>query len=121
MGLAGLWETWSDATGGEIDTACIITTGANQLMSNVHERMPAILPREAFSLWLDTDGVDPAAAIELLTRAPETALELVPIGPPGRSIRQRRRDGAGGVGGNGAGGAMNYSGKPQRVGLRAAS
>jgi putative SOS response-associated peptidase YedK len=81
MGLAGLWETWSDPTGGEIDTACIITTGANQLMSYVHERMPAILPREAFSPWLDTDGVDPATAVELLTPAPEGALELVPIGP----------------------------------------
>jgi putative SOS response-associated peptidase YedK len=80
MGLAGLWETWSDPTGGEIDTACIITTGANQLMSNVRERMPAILPRGAFSLWLDTDGVDPATAVELLTPADEGALELVPIG-----------------------------------------
>ncbi len=80
MGFAGLWETWSDATGGEIDTACIITTTANRLMSYVHERMPAILPREDFSLWLDTDGVDPARAIALLTPAPESALELVPIG-----------------------------------------
>ena len=80
MGFAGLWETWMDATGGEIDTACIITTTANRLMSNVHERMPAILPREAFSLWLDTDRVDPATAVALLTPAPESALELVPIG-----------------------------------------
>ena len=80
MGLAGLYETWSDATGGEIDTACIITTAANRLMSNVHERMPAILPREAFSLWLDTDAVDVATAIALLAPAPESALELVPIG-----------------------------------------
>ena len=80
MGFAGLWETWMDATGGEIDTACIITTKANRLMSNVHERMPVILPREAFSLWLDTDRVDPATAVALLTPAPESALELVPIG-----------------------------------------
>jgi putative SOS response-associated peptidase YedK len=80
MGFAGLYETWSDATGGEIDTACIVTTTANRLMSSVHDRMPVILPREAFSLWLDTDGVDPATAVELLTPAPEGALELVPIG-----------------------------------------
>jgi len=81
MGFAGLYETWSDPTGGEIDTACIVTTTANQLMSNVHDRMPVILPREAFSLWLDTDRVDPATAVELLTPAPARALELVPIGP----------------------------------------
>jgi putative SOS response-associated peptidase YedK len=47
----------------------------------VHERMPAIVPREDFSLWLDTEGVDPATAVERLTPAPEGALELVPIGP----------------------------------------
>ena len=80
MGLAGLYETWSDRTGGEIDTACIITTTANRLMSSVHDRMPAILPREAFSLWLDSDGVEAATATALLRPAPEGALELVPIG-----------------------------------------
>jgi putative SOS response-associated peptidase YedK len=80
MGLAGLWETWCDATGGEIDTACIVTTTANRLMSNVHDRMPAILPPESFPLWLDVDGFDPATAVALLRPAPERALELVPIG-----------------------------------------
>ena len=79
MAFAGLFETWGDPTGGEIDTACIITTAANRLMSSVHDRMPAILPREAFPLWLD-EAVEPAAATALLRPAPENALELVPIG-----------------------------------------
>ena len=43
MGFAGLYETWCDRTGGEIDTACIITTSANSLAALVHDRMPAIL------------------------------------------------------------------------------
>ena len=80
MGFAGLMETWSDPNGGEIDTACIITTAANRLMAHVHDRMPAILPPEAFSLWLDADGVDAATAAALLRPAPEDALELIPIG-----------------------------------------
>ena len=80
MGFAGLYETWSDASGGEIDTACIVTTSANRLMSSIHDRMPAILPREAFSLWLDVDSVDPLTATALLRPAPERALELIPIG-----------------------------------------
>jgi putative SOS response-associated peptidase YedK len=49
-------------------------------MSHVHDRMPAIVPREAFSNWLDVDGVEPAKAMALVAPAPETALELVPIG-----------------------------------------
>ena len=80
IGLAGLWETWSDPTGGEIDTACIVTTTANRLMSSIHDRMPVVLSREAFSPWLDADGVDTARAIALLRPAPDSALELVPIG-----------------------------------------
>jgi putative SOS response-associated peptidase YedK len=81
MGLAGLYETWCDATGGEIDTACIVTVAANRLMSPVRDRMPAILAREDFSRWLDVDGVDVAKATTLLRPAPENALELVPISP----------------------------------------
>jgi putative SOS response-associated peptidase YedK len=80
MGFAGLMETWSDASGGEIDTACIITTSANRLMRGIHDRMPAILSPEAFSIWLDNDGVEAADATALLRPAPEPDLELVPIG-----------------------------------------
>ncbi len=81
MGFAGLMETWSDPSGGEIDTACIITTAANRLMRRVHDRMPAILSPEAFAIWLDNDGVDAEIATALLRPAPEPALELIPIGP----------------------------------------
>ena len=80
MGLAGLYETYMDPHGGELDTACIITTSANRLMSKVHDRMPAILPRDLFSPWLDCDHVSTAQAVEMLRPAAEDALELVPIG-----------------------------------------
>jgi putative SOS response-associated peptidase YedK len=81
MGFAGLMETWSDPTGGEIDTACIVTTAANRLMASIHDRMPALIEPEAFSLWLDNDGVAADEATALLRPAPDAALELVPLGP----------------------------------------
>jgi putative SOS response-associated peptidase YedK len=81
MGFAGLYETWSDPSGGEIDTACIVTTAANRLAGLVHDRMPAILEPAAFAAWLDVDGVDAARALALIKPAPEEALELVEIGP----------------------------------------
>ncbi|MBV8473898.1 MAG: SOS response-associated peptidase, partial [Hyphomicrobiales bacterium] len=91
MGFAGLMETWSDPNGGEIDTACIITTFANGLMAAVHERMPAIIQPETFSTWLDNDGVDVAEASALLRPAPDEALELVPVGP---AVNRVANDGA---------------------------
>ena len=43
FGLAALYETYLDANGGEIDTACILTTAANALLSPFGDRMPAII------------------------------------------------------------------------------
>lgn len=80
MGFAGLYETWCDPTGGEIDTACIITTSANPLAALVHDRMPAILEPGAFAAWLDVDGVDAARALALIRPVREDALELIEIG-----------------------------------------
>jgi putative SOS response-associated peptidase YedK len=79
MGFAGLYETYMDATGGELDTACIITTSANALTREVHDRMPVILPREAFSAWLDNEATPPADALDMLRPAPEDILELTPV------------------------------------------
>jgi putative SOS response-associated peptidase YedK len=80
IGFAGLHETYMDPSGSELDTACIITTGANKLMSVVHDRMPALLPRDLFSRWLDCDNVSTPEAVEMLKPAEEEALELLPIG-----------------------------------------
>ncbi len=79
IAFAGLWETYIDRSGGEIDTACIITTAANDLLSYVHSRMPAMLPPEVMGRWLDNDEVGTSEALDLLKPAPEEWLELVPI------------------------------------------
>lgn len=52
MALAGLWETWAATGGEELNTFTILTTSANPLLARLHERMPVILPPEAWALWL---------------------------------------------------------------------
>ena len=79
MGFAGLYETWSDPHGGEIDTACIITTPPNNLIATIRDRMPAIIEARDFHFWLDNDGVEASAATALLRPAPEDALELFEV------------------------------------------
>jgi putative SOS response-associated peptidase YedK len=79
IGFAGLYETYIDASGSELDTACIVTTAANKLMSPVHDRMPVILPHDLFSHWLDCDNVSTPEAVEMLMPAAEDVLELIPI------------------------------------------
>jgi putative SOS response-associated peptidase YedK len=79
MGFAGLFETWSDPYGGEIDTACIVTTPANRAIATIHGRMPAIIGASDHAAWLDNDGVEATAAIAMLRPAPDGALEMIEI------------------------------------------
>lgn len=54
--LAGVWQPWTDQSTGEyVDTFAIVTTGANQLLQQVHnskKRMPTILSEELAYEWL---------------------------------------------------------------------
>ena len=77
--FAGLWETWTGPNGEELETATIVTTKANRTLSPIHDRMPVIVPPEAFDLWLDSAAVDPTTASALIAPAPENLLEAYPV------------------------------------------
>src|SRR5262249_15753237 len=52
--LAGLYESWRDPeTGERVRTFAIVTTPANELVSSVHDRMPAVLLPEAVDAYLE--------------------------------------------------------------------
>jgi putative SOS response-associated peptidase YedK len=67
--IAGLWEPYAHANGSEIDTATIVTTDANGLISALHHRMPVIIPESQFSNWLDTQNYSLDAAMHLVRPA----------------------------------------------------
>lgn len=51
--FAGLWETWVDPEGKEIEATAIVTTNANEILKPFHERMPVIVRAEDYEEWLD--------------------------------------------------------------------
>ncbi|QGQ96141.1 SOS response-associated peptidase [Paenibacillus psychroresistens] len=51
--MAGLYDTWTAPDGNKISTCTIITTTPNELMADIHDRMPVILRREDEQIWLD--------------------------------------------------------------------
>src|ERR1700690_880484 len=69
LAFAGLWETWTGPNGEELETAAIVTTRANRMLSPIHDRMPVIIPPEAFDLWLDNATVDATTAAALIAPA----------------------------------------------------
>jgi putative SOS response-associated peptidase YedK len=51
--FAGLWENWQDPGCGEWLRSCtILTTEANAIVKEVHDRMPVILPEACHRAWL---------------------------------------------------------------------
>lgn len=85
--FAGLWAGWRDPQTGELVESCtIVTTRANELVAGVHDRMPAILAREAEADWLDADiSVD--HAISLLAPTPSELMRAEPASPLVNSTR----------------------------------
>ncbi|HZK24755.1 MAG TPA: SOS response-associated peptidase [Oscillospiraceae bacterium] len=68
--FAGLWDKWRAPDGSEIFTCTIITTQANQLVAEIHQRMPVILPPEAEAMWLDPQLRQPEVLQSLLQPYP---------------------------------------------------
>jgi putative SOS response-associated peptidase YedK len=74
FGIGGLWENWKDPTSGEwMRTFAIITTDANELVAEIHDRMPLILAPTDYTRWLSDEpdraprGREPSVR-EALTR-----------------------------------------------------
>jgi putative SOS response-associated peptidase YedK len=56
FGLAGIWENWKETASGEwLRTFAIITTDANELVAQIHDRMPVILAPGDYARWLAGD------------------------------------------------------------------
>jgi putative SOS response-associated peptidase YedK len=75
MSLAGLWERWKTPEGKELETCTILTTAANSLVKRLHDRMPVILHRAEFDIWLDQDVDDVNRLTELFHPYPSDQLE----------------------------------------------
>jgi putative SOS response-associated peptidase YedK len=91
LALAGLWASWrSKESDQRIRTFTIITTGANALVRPIHDRMPVILPEDAWDEWLDPHNEDVAALTSLLVPFPPEAMRAYPVS---RLVNDVRRDG----------------------------
>jgi len=79
--FAGLWERWNDPAGHVVDSCTIITTQPNELVSQLHDRMPVILNPADFDEWLDRDEHDTAKLKGLLRPFPSDQMMMQPVNP----------------------------------------
>jgi len=64
--MAGLWSSRAGPGGDTENTYTVITTDARTTVRTVHHRMPVILDRETFPLWLDVNNVSVTDALPML-------------------------------------------------------
>jgi putative SOS response-associated peptidase YedK len=75
FGIAGIWENWRDPAGEWQRTFAIITVPSNELVSQIHDRMPTILQSDQYDRWL-CDEPDPR---DLLQSYPAGLMRMWPI------------------------------------------
>ena len=91
--FAGLWETWRGPERDEdpIRTCTILTGPANEKMTEIHDRMPVMLPPDSWSTWLDPTVDDPDLLGQFLVPAPP---QLITFHPVSTEVNNARNHGA---------------------------
>ena len=93
LAMAGLYELWRDPALADDDpnrwlwSCTIITQQAPDLLGEIHDRNPVLVPPELQAAWLDCSSDDPATARKILDQIPEARLEPHVVSPAVGNVR----------------------------------
>ena len=88
--FAGVWDTWRNR--GELITSCaIITTAANELVAELHDRMPTILSLEFQDVWLSAKTTR-NDLLRMLVPFPASEMKMYPVSATVNSPENDRVD-----------------------------
>ena len=79
--FAGIWDRWKDPSGQWTRSCSILTTTPNAVTSAVHDRMPVILDRDSYDLWLDPGMTDVETVSEMLKPYDALTMRCYPVSP----------------------------------------
>lgn len=78
--FAGIWDRWKPPEGPVVESCAILTTTPNELLIDVHDRMPAILRPEHYEAWLAAPFLEVQRHAELLQPFQEAWMRRFPVG-----------------------------------------
>lgn len=89
--FAGLWEVWRGPEKDQepLRSCTIITTSPNEPMSAIHDRMPVILPPDAWDDWLDRDNDDLELLGKLLVPSAPQIISMHPVSTEVNNVRNK--------------------------------
>jgi putative SOS response-associated peptidase YedK len=56
LGIAVIWNAWIAPNGAQLGTYAMLTTPANELIEEITDRMPAVIPSEHWAKWLGEEA-----------------------------------------------------------------
>ncbi len=93
LAVAGLWSAWRDKSEGPgapwLHSATVVTTSANATMEPIHDRMPVILPKAMWHMWLDPSNQNIDVLSKLLVPAPDTLLTMHEVSTEVNNVRNK--------------------------------
>jgi putative SOS response-associated peptidase YedK len=82
LSIAGIWSTWRNENGSEIQSAAIITREAVGELATIHSRMPVFMPKDRWDNWLDPKNREIETLISLMDIPdPAAGLATRPVSP----------------------------------------
>ncbi|WP_339287750.1 SOS response-associated peptidase [Paenibacillus sp. FSL E2-0201] len=90
--MAGLYDIWMDPEGNKLSTCTIITTTPNDLMAEIHNRMPVILKPEDETEWLDRGNQDTTSLIKLLKPYDQNQMRAYPVSTAVGNVRNDTKE-----------------------------
>jgi putative SOS response-associated peptidase YedK len=92
IAFAGLYEFWRNGDEPTLSTCTIITTPSVGVLSEIHDRMPLVLPRDGWARWLDPRVSNPS---DLLAGWDEARGEHLELRPVSTEVNKADNNGAG--------------------------
>ncbi|MFA4132608.1 MULTISPECIES: SOS response-associated peptidase [unclassified Brevibacillus] len=77
--FAGLYDTWTSPEGDKLHSCTIITTKPNEVVADIHDRMPVILNEQDEAIWLDREKFDADLLQSLLVPYDHEEMKAYPV------------------------------------------
>ena len=91
LAFAGLWEVWGQGED-RLYSCTVVTAPAVGALTDIHERMPLVLPRDRWAEWLDPAREDVAELVEPTPPEVVERLELRPVSTAVNNVRSNGRE-----------------------------
>jgi putative SOS response-associated peptidase YedK len=92
LAVAGLWTSWKDPNQPNshvLHTVVALTTHANDMVGEIHHRMPVLLDEQGVENWLDTSSQSPIGELVVV---PNDALIVCAVSTKVNSSRNNGRE-----------------------------